>query len=67
MGVGFQMVACVDTSKDGLAVVEVVAALTEVEVEDIDGVDFLYLVVLVAYLNMFGDGFRYAVGSTADG
>ena len=45
----------------GLSVVEVIGTLPEVEVEDADGIDFFHLVVLVAQLNVFGDGLRHAV------
>ena len=50
-----------DAGEDGLAVIEVVAALAEVEVQDVDGIDFLHLVVLVAYLDVFGDGLGHSV------
>ena len=39
----------------GLSVIEIVASLAEVEIEDVDGIDLFHLVVFVAYLNMLGN------------
>ena len=41
--------------------IEIVAALAKVEVEDVDRINLLHLVVHLAYLDMFGDGFRHSV------
>ena len=46
------------------AVVEVVGALTEVEVEYVDGIDFFDLIVFAAYLDVLGDGFGNAIEHT---
>ena len=34
-----------DTRKDGLPMIEVVAALTQVKIDDVDGLDLLDLIV----------------------
>ena len=47
--------------KHGSSAVNEVFALAEVEIEDADGVDLLHLVVFVAQVDVFGDGFRNAV------
>ena len=56
-GVHLEHVAGVHALEHGLAVIQIVAALPEVEIQDIDGIHFLYLVILVSYLYMLGDGF----------
>ena len=33
------------TRKDGLAMIKIVAALPKVEIDDVDGIDLLYLTV----------------------
>ena len=44
-----------------LAMIEIVGPLAQVEIDDADGVHLLHLVVLVAQLDVLGDGFRYTV------
>ena len=50
-----------DTREDRAPMIEIVLALPEVEVQDINRIDFLYIVVFVAYLNMLRYGFRNTV------
>ena len=50
-----QRVAGMYALEGSLPVVEVVSTLAEVEVEDADAIDLLYLVVLVAELYVLGD------------
>ena len=56
-----QMVVGVDPDEVGASVVEVVLALTEVEVEDADGVDLLDVVVALPASDVLGDGLGDAV------
>ena len=42
-------------------VINVVFSLPQVEVDDVDGVDLAHLVVIIAQVDVFGDGFGYAV------
>lgn len=56
-----QVVVGVDPDEVGASVVEVVLALTEVEVEDADGVDLLDVVVALPASDMLGDGLGDAV------
>ena len=44
-----------------LAVIQIVIALTEVKIKNIDGIDLLDLVILVANLYMLGNGFRHTI------
>ena len=60
-GVYDQSVAGVYAGEDGLAVVEVIVAFAKVEVQYVDGIDFLHVVVLLADLDVFRDGFGYVV------
>ena len=64
LGVHLQLVARMYTREYGLSVIEVVTALSEVEIEDVDGVDLLHLVVLVANLDVLGDGLGNSVEHT---
>ena len=41
--------------------IEIVAALAKVEVEDVDRIILLLIDVHLAFLDMFGDGFRHSV------
>ena len=50
-----------DAREDRAPMIEIVLALPEVEVQDIDRIDFLYIVVFVAYLDMLRDSFRHTV------
>ena len=61
LGAHLQAVAGVHTQKLGLAVVEVVAAAAEVEIEDIYGIHFLHVSVILAQRDVFCDSLRHAV------
>ena len=59
--VDFQLITSMDAREDRAPMIEIVLALPEVEVQDIDRIDFLYIVVFVAYLDMLRDCFRHTV------
>ena len=48
-----------------LPVIEIVAALTQVEIENVDGIHLLHLVVFVANLDVLCDGLRYSIEHTS--
>ena len=47
-----------------LSVVEIIRTYTEIEVNNADGVDFLYLLITFTQRDMLGDGFGHAVEDT---
>ena len=53
--------AGVHSGEHGLAVIEIVATLAKVEVEDVDRVNLLHLVVHITDLDVLGDGFRHTI------
>ena len=57
----FQMVARMNTCKGVLAVIKVIVPLTDVEVEDADGVNLLHGIVTLAQADMLGNGFGNAI------
>ena len=62
----FQVVAGVNAGEHGLAVVEIVVALAKIEIDDVDGINLFHLIILVAYLDMFGDSLRHTVEHTLE-
>ena len=52
------------TGEGSDTVIEVVLALAQREVDDVDGVDLLHLLVAVSEAHVVGDDFRHAVKNT---
>ena len=43
---------CMDTDKLSVAVIEIVGSLAKIEIENANGIDFLYLVIFVTKIDM---------------
>ena len=66
LDVHLKQVIGMDTSEDGLAMIEIVAALAEVEVEYVYRINLLHFVIFLPNIYMLCDGFRYTVEHTLE-